>query len=109
MTEHDTKELERQYRAAVSRKEQAGVEANAAFNRWKDSILADTGLKGHLVQGSRQDGQPVYKFLAEKVVGYRNDELAGRVLKNDGTLGVRTIDMKISRLKDLGPFEGRSK
>lgn len=105
MTEHSIEELERQLQAAEARLADARNAVSNAKERLADARLLATGLKGHLVRGRRWRSSPEYTILAEKIQGWRNDEVGGRVLKKDGTIGVQFISLLIEYIADLGPYE----
>ena len=102
MTEHNVEELDRQYQAAVSRRDEAQRATEAAYARLQAAHLQATGLANHLVRGQRWDSSPQYTFLVERLCGWGNNEVRGRILKKDGTLGEKIIEMPITRVTDLG-------
>ncbi|OAM84201.1 hypothetical protein [Devosia elaeis] len=105
MSEHSIEELERQLKAAEGRRAEATRAVQEAEARLKEARLDATGLKGHLVKGSRWSGSPEYTILVEEFrKGWRSDDVSGRVLKKNGQLGVQTMDLPLLKVSDLGPY-----
>lgn len=104
MTEHNLKELERQYLAAEGRFNAARDARQSAFSRLQEARLVATGFAGRMVRGRRWETGPEYTFLAEKITGYKNDRITGRIIKKDGTLGERKAEVEIVNLVDVGEY-----
>lgn len=105
MSEHSVEELERQYQSAKSRFGSARDDMRAAHERLQQAKLMATGFAGRLVRGRRWGSSPEYTFLAEKITGYNNERITGRIVKKDGTLGARVAELEIKNLIDAGEYK----
>lgn len=102
MTEPSIEELEQQHRAATERLAKARTEASEIADRLRSARLAATGLSGHLVEvvGTYLGGT---RFVV-RTLGWDDQRVAGPMVKKDGKLSLRRVEMYIANVKDLGLY-----
>lgn len=108
MSEHSIEELERQYKSAQSKAQDAARAAQEAKSRLTQAKLDATGLNGHLVSYPRatwrnRETQEI-RFVVRGLSGWRDDEVRGPIIRKDGTEGEREGRCRIMAVTDHGPY-----
>lgn len=86
--------------------EDATAKVHEARSAYRAAVLATTGLSGHLVEYEKRTWRKseTLRFVVDRVTGWDDDNLAGRLLKKDGSLGTREVQAPREKVKDLGLF-----
>jgi len=98
---HDIEELKRQLKAATDRSRQADEAMRDARKRLESAQLENSGLAGHLVEGPEYSfSSRLHRIIVDQVSG---PYLFGKVVKKDGSPGLRTARVLLDNATDLGP------
>lgn len=109
MSEHDLKELERQWQAAIDRRKAAQTAESEAWQRLQDARNEASGLMDHLVEFDfKAWNKPptTYRFVVTNIVGAGESTRAvGKAVLKNGAVGVIKRDCYLNKLRDLGPYK----
>ncbi|RUW04025.1 MAG: hypothetical protein E5X94_00760 [Mesorhizobium sp.] len=108
MSETDLGELERQMKEAQAKSREAQEAASAAVARYRDAKLQATGFKECVaefteIRGWHQNNVTV-RFLVTSLGGW-SDNIRGRVIRADGSIGTMFKECSASVAKNLGPYK----
>lgn len=101
-------ELKAKMEAAQENSRQANTAARDATDLYNDALLERTGFKGCVAEYATKRGfgqkATTVRFLVSSLGSWSKDEIRGKVIKADGTVGEVTKQCRIAEAKNLGPY-----
>jgi hypothetical protein len=112
MNEHSIEELERQLKAAISRREEAFREVTAAQKRLQDARNAASGIIGHVLEYTEGQGWGAKRKVLTRRLYVQSVhpafdgglEARGTLLVAGGKIGQRGGRVSVAKATDTGPL-----